>query len=72
VEDKLFLNRLVFLAFKRHRHLALFKNFYDYCKILQEGLLEQRILLLSDLIDVSDDGEISKDEVIRLLVPSVI
>jgi hypothetical protein len=35
-------------------------------------MLEQKLILLVDLIDISDDGEISKEELARLFIPSII
>lgn len=39
VEDKLFLNRIAFLTFKKFKNKAKFENFYKICKIFEVNIL---------------------------------
>lgn len=57
-EDKLFLNKIAFLIFRRHSTLATYEHFYASCKKLQEGNEVQKLFLLLNLIDEDDSGEI--------------
>ncbi|KAL4481466.1 hypothetical protein ABPG74_007555 [Tetrahymena malaccensis] len=70
IEEKLFLNRIAFLVFKRYRQKVTFKNFYSLCKILQEGFSEQKFILLLDFIDEDDSQEIDKDEIKKIFYTS--
>lgn len=55
IEEKLFLNRLAFLCFKNDIN-ATFDDYLKLCTILVDGMFEQKIKLLIDLIDEDNDG----------------
>jgi len=57
-EEKLLINRVAFLIFKRRGAKTAFNDFYRQMKILEEGTSESKIILLFDLLDEDSNGTI--------------
>lgn len=56
----MWLNRIAFLCCKRGYK---YDEFYNYCKILQNGELSVKIQLIIDLADINNDGFVNKTEI---------
>lgn len=69
LEEKLWLNRIGFLCFKKN---AKFEHFYDLVRKLQNSNLESKLKLVVDLADVDNDELITKHEIEAIFVPSIV
>jgi len=63
-EEKLFMNEIAFLVFKRKGIRATFRDFLERIKILQEGGFQEKVELIFELVDRDDDNHITQNEVI--------
>lgn len=70
IEDKFFMNRVALLLFKKLGNSVTFDEFYKHCKILQNGLFEQKLILLMDLLDEDDNKIIKRQEISKLFTTS--
>ena len=62
IEDKLFINRMAFLIFKKYRLKANYKHFYKKLTDLQRGDFTELCDIFFDLIDENSNGLITFDE----------
>lgn len=69
-EDKLFLNRLVFLAIKKHGIATTFEDFNKILLAFMHSTIEKKMLLLIDMIDEDSDQNLSNVELKNVLTPS--
>jgi len=70
VEEKLFLNRIAFLVFKRRGSTATFNDIYKILRVLQDGPLEGKVFALFDLMDEDEDGYVNKDDMTKFFKAS--
>ncbi|CAD8209485.1 unnamed protein product [Paramecium octaurelia] len=69
LEEKLWLNRIGFLCFKKN---AKFEHFYELVRKLQNSNLESKLKLVLDLADMDNDELITKHEIEAIFVPSIV
>lgn len=67
LEEKLWMNRIAFMIFKKRGAKTTYNDFYRQLKILEEAPLEAKVLLLFDLVDEDGDGSISVNDLLKLL-----
>jgi len=66
LEEKLWMNRIAFMVFKKRGAKTTYNDFYRQLKILEESQLEAKIILLFDLLDEDSDGSISVNDLLKL------
>lgn len=59
LEEKLFINRIMFLLLKEKRQKLSFVQFMKHLKILQYGNFEQKVILFFKMVDENDNFSIS-------------
>jgi Ca2+-binding EF-hand superfamily protein len=72
VEDKIWLNRCALTLFRKQRGKSKFKYFMAMCQTMQEGLYEQRVRLMLDMMDTADNNQISFASVQNFLCVSFV
>jgi len=72
LEEKILINRVAFLTFKKRGAKATYQDFEKHMKTLQEGNLEAKLMLFFDLIDEDSDGLISLGQLVSFIDKSLL
>jgi len=55
IEEKLMLNRIAFLNFKKRGGLTKYTHFYRHVKTMEEGTFENKLFVFFEMVDEDDD-----------------